>query len=126
MEQQNKTRKSKGGRPTKAIKKDQYLAMKCSHYERRVIEAKAKKVKATVSEYLRQMGLTGKIDIKEITLPGDILAFTATLNHMAASLNQIAKKRNGLDELSTYERADLKVLVAGCREIVSKIKSNLG
>lgn len=125
MEQQIKTTKSKGGRPPKAIKKDQYLAIKCSQYERRVIEAKAKKVNATVSEYLRKMGLNGKIDIKEITLPGDFLAFTAMLNHMAANLNQIAKKRNGIDELSSYERADLKVIAARFREIASQIKSSL-
>lgn len=126
MEQQIKTTKNKGGRPPKAIKKDQYLAVRCSQYERRVIEAKAKKARATVSEYLRKMGLTGKIDIKEITLPGDFLAFTATLNHVAANLNQIAKKRNGVEELSTYERADMKVTATLCREIVAKIKSSLG
>ncbi len=85
----------KGGRPKKGIKRDQLLAVKCTLIERKVIEAKAKSVLLSVSEYLRNQGLSGKVDRLQKVLPKEVLAVTATLNHMAANLNQIAKKRNG-------------------------------
>jgi hypothetical protein len=55
------------------------------------------------------MGLTGKIDRREKALPKEVLELTGTLNHMAANLNQIAKKRNGVEELNALDRATLKV-----------------
>lgn len=76
------------------------MAIKCTLYERKVIEARAKSANLSVSEYLRENGLTGKIDRRDKALPKEVLNLTAALNHMGASLNQIAKKRNGTDELS--------------------------
>src|ERR1700761_5590220 len=100
MEEQRKISRNKGGRPKKAIKKDQILAVKCSLFERRAIEVRAKSVNLTISEYLREMALTGKIDIYDKALPKEVLAMSGTLNHMAANLNQIAKKRNSNEELN--------------------------
>lgn len=97
------------GRPPKAIKKDQLLALKCSLLERKMIETKAKSAQLSVSEYIREMALNGKINRGNRTLPKEILCFTATLNHLAANLNQVAKKRNRYDVLSFLERADLQV-----------------
>ena len=125
IEEQNVMTKNKGGRPKKAIKRDQLMAVKCTLYERKVIEARAKSVNLSISEYLRETGLTGKINRRNQALPKEILNFTATLNHMGANLNQIAKKRNGTDELSPLERAELKVQSGRLKEIAVEIKSYL-
>ncbi len=123
MEEQNESKKSRGGRPQKEVKRDQLMAIKCTLYERKIIESKAKKVNLTVSEYLREVGLTAKIDYRNKALPKEILSFTGVLNHMAANLNQIAKKRNSNDELSPLERAELKVQSSQVKDLAVKIKN---
>ncbi|SHH35041.1 plasmid mobilization protein [Flavobacterium johnsoniae] len=123
MEQQNGTKKNSGGRPKKAIKRDQLMAIKCTLYERKIIEAKAKKANLTISEYLREIGLTAKIDYRNKALPKEILSFAGVLNHLAANLNQIAKKRNSNDELSPLERAELNVQTQKIKDIAVQIKN---
>lgn len=125
MEEQKTITKKKGGRPKKAVKKDQLLAVKCSLYERRAIEARAKSANLSISEYLREISLTGKIDRHEKALPKEVLELTGTLNHMAANLNQIAKKRNGVEELNALERATLKVQSGELKGIAAQIKTFL-
>lgn len=120
---ENEIKKNSGGRPKKAIKRDQLLAIKCTLYERKIIEAKAKKSNLTVSEYLRETGLTAKIDYRNKALPKEILSFTGVLNHLAANLNQIAKKRNSNDELSPLERAELKVQSGQVKDLAVQIKN---
>ncbi len=122
MEKQRTATRNKGGRPKKAVKKDQLLAIKCSLYERRAIEARAKSVNLSISEYLREIALTGKIDRRDKALPREVLELTGTLNHMAANLNQIAKKRNGVEELNALERASLKVLSGELKGAAVQIK----
>lgn len=123
MEQQNETKKNRGGRPKKAVKRDQLMAIKCTFYERKIIEAKAKKSNLTISEYLREIGLTAKIDYRNKALPKEVLSLTGMLNHMAANLNQIAKKRNSNDELSPLERAELKVRSGQVKDLAVQIKN---
>ncbi|MDX6180681.1 mobilization protein [Flavobacterium sp. Fl-77] len=123
MEEQNENKKYRGGRPKKVIKRDQLLAIKCTLYERKIIEAKAKKSNLTVSEYLREIGLTAKIDYRNKALPKEILSFTGLLNHLAANLNQIAKKRNSNDELTPLERAELKVQTGQVKDLAVQIKN---
>ena|SRR5688572_26465964 len=125
MEQQEKSTKNKGGRPRKAIKKDKLIPVKCSSYERRVIMAKAKSAQVSTSEYMREIALAGKIDRREKALPPEVLQLTAMLNHIAANLNQIAKKRNGVEELDALERANLKVQSAELKQLAVNIKSHL-
>ena len=115
----------KGGRPRKTIKRDQLLAVKCTLMERKVIEAKSRSVLLSVSEYLRALGLSGKIDRRQKVLPKEVLALTATLNHMAANLNQIAKKRNGIDELNALERAELQYFSGQFKQLANDIKNYL-
>lgn len=98
MREIKKAERSKGGRPAKAIKRNQILSLKCSHLERIRILANAKKAQLTVSEYLRGIALSGQLIIREITLPKEVLRLTGTLNHMAANLNQLAKKSNTVTE----------------------------
>jgi hypothetical protein len=117
--------KNKGGRPKKAIKKNQLLGVKCSLLERKVIEYKAKETNASVSEYLRKLGLSGKVDMKMKTLSKDILQFKGTLNHLAANLNQVAKKRNMNDELNAVERASLEHQSKEIKQLVNDIQKFL-
>lgn len=107
MTDQISHKKNKGGRPQKVVKKDQLLGVKCSLVERKAIEARAKSVNLSISEYLRKMGLNGKIDRSEKVFPKEALQYSGTLNHIAANINQIAYKRNRNDELNAIERAKL-------------------
>ncbi len=124
LQQINHTR-NKGGRPKKAVRKDQLLGVKCSLVERKAIEVRAKSVNLSVSEYLRKMGLTGKIDRREKAFPKEVLLLTGTLNHLAANLNQIAHKRNRQEELNAVERAVLQDDAATVRQLAKDIKSYL-
>jgi len=125
MERGNSGARSKGGRPKKQIKKDQLMAIKCSLEERKIIECRAVNASLTVSEYLRQLGLNGKIDRREIALPKEILMLSATLNHIAANLNQIAKKRNSMDDLTALERSELFIRSKDLKAIALQIKTCL-
>jgi hypothetical protein len=125
MEERKGFVQKKGGPTGKSVKRNQLLGVKCSMAERNAIEARAKSVLQTVSEYLRKMGLTGKIDMRIKALPKEVLLLTATLNHLAANLNQIAKKRNGLDELNALERAELQYLSGEFKQLVKDIKNYL-
>jgi hypothetical protein len=125
MEEQKPAIKNKGGRPGKADKRNQLLGIKCTLSEREVIESRAKLIPLSVSEYLRQMGLTGNIDMRKKVFPKEILQFLGTLNHLAANLNQIAKKRNSFDELNALERAELQHLSGQVKQLVINIKNHL-
>lgn len=125
MEELRTVTRNKGGRPKKAIKKDQMLAVKCSLFERKAIEARAKSVNLTVSEYLREIALTGKIDRRVKVFPKEVLAMSGTFNHIAANLNQIAKKRNSGEELNAVERANLKVQSGELKALAFQVKSFL-
>lgn len=125
MEEVKNYTKGKGGRPQKTVKRDQLLGVKCTLVERKVIEYKAEIAELTTSEYLRQLGITGKIDMKKKALPKEVLQATGRLNHIAANLNQVAKKRNSLDELNAIERAELQQLSRQFKELAIEIKKYL-
>ncbi|WP_205513020.1 plasmid mobilization protein [Longitalea arenae] len=125
MRQENQVIKNKGGRPKKTIKKDCRVSVRCSLIQRKAIQSKAKSVNYSVSEYLLKMGLTGKIDRRETVLPKKVLQFTGTLNHLAANLNQIAKKRNGIEPLTAFDRADLLVQSRSLKQLTESIKNYL-
>jgi hypothetical protein len=125
MRQVNQIVKNKGGRPKKTIKKDCRVSVRCSHIQRKAIQAKARSVNYSVSEFLLKMGLTGKIDRKEKVLPKEVLQLIGTFNHLAANLNQIAKKRNGIEPLTAYDRADLLVQSGSLKQLSEAIKNYL-
>lgn len=116
---------SKGGRPKKVIRKDRILALKCSATEKFIIAAKAKKSGLTVSEYLRIAAISGKIDMPKKALPPEVLQLAGTLNHLAANLNQIAKKRNSSEQLDAIERAGLELQSKELKLIAINIKNYL-
>ena len=125
MDEGIKIFRKRGGRPKQAVCRDQQLAVMCTHAERKIIEDKAKAASVSNSEFLRSLGLKGQVDRKIKALPKEILLFTATLNHVAANINQVAKKRNSLDELNAIERAELNQLSGQIKQLAKDIKSYL-
>jgi hypothetical protein len=126
MEELDKKLKNKGGRPVKIVKKSRVLTLKCSNYERMIIQAKAKKVNLTLSEYLREMALSGKVNFVGKALPKEVLELTGTLNHMAANLNQLAKKSNSVTEvLTNTDFLVMKWLSEDLKGIALKLKNSL-
>jgi len=123
MERKDFMSRKKGGRPIKAEKRNQLLSLKCTLRERDLIKKRADDVRLSISEYLRELALTGKIDMRMKALPAEILSITAVLNHMAANLNQIARKRNSNDELTVIERADLKVQSMRLKELAGEVRT---
>ena len=122
MEKQ-KAGRSKGGRPRKPFVRNRHLAVKCTLAEAVLIQAKAKTAGLSVSEFLRGLGLGAKVEPGKKALPPEVLSLAGTLNHAAANLNQIAKKRNGVtDELSPLERAELKIQSEHLKAFVQSIK----
>lgn len=122
MELEKRQKQSKGGRPKKLVKRDYPITVKCTGVEKKIIEHKAKKAVLSKSEYLRELGLAGKVVIMVKNLPGEVLALTGALNNVGGLLNQIAKKRNSGEELNALERADLTVLKRRLADILEAIK----
>lgn len=108
METVNKYSKSKGGRPPKEIKRNKTITVHCSSFEQRLLKEKSKNAGISVSEYLRSAGVSGNIDRRKTEFPKDALWLKGTLNHMAANLNQIAKKRNSGEDLGVFMREQLQ------------------
>lgn len=116
---------NKGGRPPKKIKRDQHVTFKCSLLERKIMERKARSIYLTLSEYLRDLGLKGNVNIRIKTLPREDLELRAELYHLASSLNQIALRHNRGDVLSPLERINLNRLAEEIRSLAGQIKSYL-
>lgn len=125
MKEENKVVRKRGGRPKKAVCRDQQLAVMCTLIERSIVEHKAKGAGISISEFLRGIGLSGQVDSKIKVFPKEVLLFTATLNHLAANMNQVAKKRNSFDELNAIERAELNHLSEQIKRLVKEIKMYL-
>ncbi len=123
-EAKEKTR-NKGGRPKKNIRRDEQLAVMCTIIERKAIEYKAKLANISVSEYLRTFGLNGRVDMKKKTLPKEVLEFKDILSHMAANLNQVAKKRNREESFNDIERDEFLKLSKDVQEVIKQIENYL-
>ena len=122
MESEKEIAKHKGGRPRKEVKRSEQLAVMCTLAERTIIEDKAKAIHVSVSEFLRTLGLQGQVDIQKRALPIEVLQGIASVNHIAANVNQIAKKRNSFDELNAIERAELQWIVGQLKQFVYDFK----
>jgi hypothetical protein len=123
MEKKRTFIKNKGGRPKKGIKKDCKVSVRCSIIQRKALQQNAKIALKTVSEFLLQLGLSGKIDRLEKPIPKEILQLVGALNHIGANLNQIAKKRNGIEPLNAFDRAELKALANEITRLAKTIKN---
>jgi hypothetical protein len=124
MESGKDYKKHKGGRPRKEVKRDEQLAVMCTLIERTIIEHKAKSVNLSVSEFLRTLALKGQVDSRKKVLPKEVLQGIASVNHIAANVNQIAKKRNSFDELDAIERAELQWIVGHLKYFIKDIRND--
>ena len=124
MEPQNFIKPNKGGRPSKAVKRDQIVAIKCTRVEKEAIEERAKTLQVTVSEYLREIALFGKINTKNKALPKEILLLGSALNHAAANLNQIARRCNMDLDFNAAERSEIKIRIKELKDLVTVIKDS--
>ncbi len=116
-------KKNKGGRPKKKVKMQEQLAVMCTNIDRKIIVHRAKEAGLSISSFLREIGLNGKLIVK--TYPREILEFTGKLNHLAGNINQIAKKRNINEQLSPIDRAELKFLSEEIKQLAINIKKFL-
>lgn len=117
--------KNKGGRPKKTIQRSYRLRVACSALELGIIEGKAKQVQLTISEFLREAALNSQIVSRQKTLPKEVLAFTAQLNHLAANINSLAYKNNAAQIFNAFERLELKQLAADVKQLAQDIKNYL-
>jgi hypothetical protein len=115
-------RMRRGGRPKVAHKKQEALSVMCNLLEKKIIQVNARNSGRSVSVFLRELGLNGRVNMKVKSFPRSVLQLIGTLNHTAANLNQIAKKRNKGDDLDPVERALLNQEVRGLQSIVQEIK----
>ena len=117
--------RSKGGRPPKKIKCDQQITVMCNLMERKIITYKARQAGVTLSEYLRTMGVNGKIDSSKSELAKEVLGQKATLNHTAENINQYTRKLNSTGVLSVEERIFYRNLSVVMKEAALFIKNKL-
>jgi len=114
---------NKGGRPKATLKRSNHLTVMCTIMEKKIIQINARKAGTNISVFLRTLGLNERVKVK--TLPKEVLQLTGTLNHVAANLNQIARKRNGVDELDAMDRALLNQEVRSLQGLVKAVKTYL-
>lgn len=122
MERQEVTTKNRGGRPQKAIKRNQLMAFKCTLTERKIIEAKARYADLLVSEYIRETVIDRQVDRRKKKIPPEILILTATLRQQAAYFNQIAKRRNSGEDFDPLQRVELMQRSRELKQLADKIE----
>ena len=121
----NQKSRNKGGRPQKKDKRDQQLAVMCTREERQQIEQKAKQYNLPVSVWLRTVALQGQTGSLKKVFPRELLLFTATLNHIAANINQLTKKHNQYQLFSAAEITQLQDLITALKQLAAEIKKGL-
>ncbi|RKR84517.1 hypothetical protein BDD43_4757 [Mucilaginibacter gracilis] len=114
---------NKGGRPSVPHKRRSSVSVMCTLIEKKIIEANAKRVGMNPSVFLRNLGLNTRIEVRVKTLPKPVMEMRGTLNHIAANLNQIARRRNRGDDLNAMERALLDQDVRSLRGLVKNINA---
>lgn len=118
-------RDSKGGRPKKEIKQNEFIGVKCSLHEKNLLKQKAETTGLSLSEFLRETALQGQAVRQMKALPQEVLQLTARLNHLAANINQIAKQCNTYNQLTAVERIELQVLSIQIKQLAIDIKNYL-
>ena len=84
-------KKKKGGRPTKALKRELRITARFSKLEHYILQQKAGKAGINVSEFIRQAAITAKVSARQTAEERDS---TRKLIGMANNLNQMAKVAN--------------------------------
>lgn len=116
---------NKGGRPKSENKRSQQLAVMCTMEERKLISEKAKASTISVSQYLRELAIKGQAGSRKKEIPKEVLLFTATLNHLAANMNQVARKRNRNEVFTDEERESIGQLIEEVKSLAAGVRNFL-
>ncbi len=104
---------SKGGRPLKAVKRENDIRVRLTQTEHFLISEKAKKAGMTISEWFRRSAVKGKVLVRVST---EDLKVLRTLSGMANNLNQLTKLAH---------QQGFLVVQRKCRELLSDIDDTL-
>lgn len=115
--------KNKGGRPQIAVKKNKVITVKCNAQEKLTIKGKARELKITASEFLRELGIKGKIDRLDREYPKEALDLIKLVNNIANNINQITKKLNSTGQLTAYLQEQLEFHLGELRKIEYQVNS---
>lgn len=105
-------------------KKSHKISCWCTATEKRYMEIRARNAGFSASEYLRELALEHYLK-RPKTLPPEVLAFLGQLLQLTATLQPLARKRLGTDELNALERATLKQGMRDIDHLILQIKSYL-
>jgi len=120
-----RTSKSKGGRPRKPDKKDQFINVRCTTNEKKIISAKAESMIMKPGEYLRTVGLTQQIVMRRKSLPLEVIQMKGMLNHLSSNMNQFARKMNMEDRFTFSDYISFTKLTGEIKSLPELIKSYL-
>ena len=118
-------KRNKGGRPKVSLRRDDVLQVRCNIIEKKLIQASAGKMNLCASVYLRELGLKGAIKGRLKTLPKEVLQFIGTLNHLAANLNQIVRKRSSGGDLNEMDITWINHQVRAVQNVVEEVRAYL-
>ena len=113
MENEKRFKKSKGGRPAKAVRRESHIRVRLTKTEYFLIEEKSKKAGITISEWFRKAAVKGKVLVR--MSPEDIKVLRV-LAGMANNLNQLTKLAHQQGLLSVQRK---------CRELLSALDDTL-
>ena len=98
----------------------------CTIMEKKIIQIQCQEGRYKYIRFIcGTLGLNERVKMVVKTLPKEVLQFMGMLNHMAANLNQIAKKRNKGEDLNALDRALLNQEVRAIQEVVKDVKTYL-
>ena len=109
-------KKKKGGRPTKALKRELRITARFSKLEHYILQQKAGKAGINVSEFLRQAAITVMVTAR---LTEEERHIIRQLIGMANNLNQMAKVAN------KEGMGSIRLLLEGCLLQVNGIINKL-
>ena len=113
VKKQERQKKSTGGRPLKAIKRENQIRVRLTKTEHYLIDKKAKKAGMNISEWFRRSAIKSKVLIRIST---EDLKVLRTLAGMANNLNQLTKLAH---------QQGLLIVQRKCRELLSVIDDTL-
>jgi len=103
------SKRAKGGRPLKKVKRDRHIRVRLTPTEHFRIEDKAIRAKLTISDWFRKAALKGKVTSK---LSIEEMNCLRMLSGMANNLNQLTKLAHS---------QGLLVVQRKCRELIGQI-----
>ncbi|WP_315819406.1 plasmid mobilization protein [Paraflavitalea speifideaquila] len=132
MEPQKQADKGKGGRPKKDSRKrkTKIITIKCSVYEKQVIQGKANALGYSVSKFLVTIAMNRQVDspaTKQLRVPQSVLLeLNGHLGPIGNNLNQLVRYWHTRAQVFTSEdRNKVRDLAEGLWKIVKQLQDYL-